>query len=76
MSIPSSLDPTLAPEGCHVASLFTQYTPYNLKFSLEGWTREMKLEYTNLGKQEREREREGERGGGIAQYNLNYMFCV
>ena len=26
MTIPSSLDPTLAPPGCHVASLFTQYT--------------------------------------------------
>ena len=50
MSIPSSLDPTLAPSGCHVASLFTQYTPYNLKFSCEGWTEEMKKEYGNLGK--------------------------
>eukprot|EP00731_Ephydatia_muelleri_P020512 Em0013g239a len=28
MCMPSSLDPTLAPEGCHVLSLFTQYTPY------------------------------------------------
>ncbi|XP_072026882.1 pyridine nucleotide-disulfide oxidoreductase domain-containing protein 2-like [Amphiura filiformis] len=31
MCIPSSLDPTIAPEGCHVLSLFTQYTPYTLK---------------------------------------------
>ncbi|XP_069467642.1 pyridine nucleotide-disulfide oxidoreductase domain-containing protein 2 [Ambystoma mexicanum] len=30
LCIPSSLDPTLAPPGCHVISLFTQYTPYNL----------------------------------------------
>ncbi|XP_072177377.1 pyridine nucleotide-disulfide oxidoreductase domain-containing protein 2-like [Diadema setosum] len=30
MCIPSSLDPTLAPPGCHVISLFTQYTPYEL----------------------------------------------
>ena len=28
--IPSSLDPTLAPKNCHVALLFTQYTPYRL----------------------------------------------
>uniref|UniRef100_A0A2D4L9X7 Uncharacterized protein n=1 Tax=Micrurus spixii TaxID=129469 RepID=A0A2D4L9X7_9SAUR len=30
MCIPSVLDPTLAPPGCHVISLFTQYTPYLL----------------------------------------------
>ncbi|XP_045424643.1 pyridine nucleotide-disulfide oxidoreductase domain-containing protein 2 [Lemur catta] len=30
LSIPSALDPTLAPPGCHVISLFTQYTPYTL----------------------------------------------
>ncbi|XP_074195347.1 pyridine nucleotide-disulfide oxidoreductase domain-containing protein 2 isoform X1 [Rhinolophus sinicus] len=30
LCIPSSLDPTLAPAGCHVISLFTQYTPYTL----------------------------------------------
>ncbi|CAF0760244.1 unnamed protein product [Rotaria sordida] len=30
MVIPSSLDPTLAPKNCHVALLFTQYTPYRL----------------------------------------------
>nr|XP_054378735.1 pyridine nucleotide-disulfide oxidoreductase domain-containing protein 2 isoform X2 [Pongo abelii] len=30
LCIPSSLDPTLAPSGCHVVSLFTQYTPYTL----------------------------------------------
>ena len=31
MCIPSSLDPTLAPSGKHVVSLFTQYTPYELR---------------------------------------------
>lgn len=31
LTIPSSLDPTLAPKGHHVASLFVQYTPYTLK---------------------------------------------
>ncbi|XP_058508387.1 pyridine nucleotide-disulfide oxidoreductase domain-containing protein 2 [Solea solea] len=36
MTIPSVLDPTLAPPGCHVVSLFTQFTP----FYIEGreWT--------------------------------------
>lgn len=27
--IPSSLDPTLCPEGAHVCLLFTQFTPYS-----------------------------------------------
>ncbi|XP_055020353.1 pyridine nucleotide-disulfide oxidoreductase domain-containing protein 2 [Boleophthalmus pectinirostris] len=31
MTIPSVLDHTLAPPGCHVISLFTQYTPYYLE---------------------------------------------
>lgn len=31
MTIPSVLDPTLAPPGCHVVSLFTQFTPYHLE---------------------------------------------
>ncbi|KAK7930862.1 hypothetical protein WMY93_007257 [Mugilogobius chulae] len=31
MTIPSVLDHTLAPPGCHVVSLFTQYTPYYLE---------------------------------------------
>ncbi|PNF33209.1 Pyridine nucleotide-disulfide oxidoreductase domain-containing protein 2 [Cryptotermes secundus] len=31
MVIPSSVDPTLAPPGCHVCLLFTQYTPYHLR---------------------------------------------
>ncbi|XP_043912759.1 pyridine nucleotide-disulfide oxidoreductase domain-containing protein 2 isoform X2 [Protopterus annectens] len=30
MCIPSALDPTIAPSGCHVISMFTQYTPYAL----------------------------------------------
>lgn len=30
LCIPSALDPGLAPPGCHVVSLFTQYTPYEL----------------------------------------------
>ncbi|XP_056292202.1 pyridine nucleotide-disulfide oxidoreductase domain-containing protein 2 [Pseudoliparis swirei] len=31
MTIPSVLDPTLAPPGSHVVSLFTQYTPYHIE---------------------------------------------
>lgn len=30
MTIPSAVDPTIAPTGCHVASLFVQYAPYEL----------------------------------------------
>ena len=30
MTIPSSKDPTLAPDGHHVVLLFTMYTPYHL----------------------------------------------
>ncbi|XP_030900516.2 pyridine nucleotide-disulfide oxidoreductase domain-containing protein 2 isoform X2 [Melopsittacus undulatus] len=30
LCIPSALDPGLAPQGCHVVSLFTQYTPFVL----------------------------------------------
>uniref|UniRef100_H3CTE9 Pyridine nucleotide-disulfide oxidoreductase domain-containing protein 2 n=1 Tax=Tetraodon nigroviridis TaxID=99883 RepID=H3CTE9_TETNG len=31
MTVPSVLDPTLAPPGCHVISLFTQFTPYHIE---------------------------------------------
>ncbi|MED6251724.1 Pyridine nucleotide-disulfide oxidoreductase domain-containing protein 2 [Ataeniobius toweri] len=31
MTIPSVLDPTLAPSGCHAVSLFTQFTPYHIE---------------------------------------------
>ena len=30
LTLPSSLDDTLAPPGCHVASLFCQFAPYDL----------------------------------------------
>ena len=30
ITLPSSVDPTLAPEGKHVMSIFVQYTPYRL----------------------------------------------
>ena len=45
MTMPSSLDPTLAPPGHHVCLFFTQYTPYNLK---GGWTEKAKESYANL----------------------------
>ncbi|KAM8924621.1 pyridine nucleotide-disulfide oxidoreductase domain-containing protein 2 [Pelodytes ibericus] len=41
LCIPSTLDPTLAPPGCHVISLFTQYTPYNLRDGRQ-WNNEEK----------------------------------
>jgi len=31
MKIPSILDPVLAPEGKHVASVYVQFAPYKLK---------------------------------------------
>ncbi|KAM8858606.1 pyridine nucleotide-disulfide oxidoreductase domain-containing protein 2 [Spinachia spinachia] len=45
MTIPSVLDPTLAPPGCHVVSLFTQYTPYHI----EGreWTNQDREDYAD-----------------------------
>ena len=47
LCIPSSLDRTLAPTGCHVLSIFSQYTPYTLA---EGeWTAERREEYSNTG---------------------------
>ncbi|XP_065152113.1 pyridine nucleotide-disulfide oxidoreductase domain-containing protein 2 isoform X2 [Paramisgurnus dabryanus] len=39
MTIPSVLDPTLAPPGCHVVSIFTQFTPYWLE-GHRAWTNE------------------------------------
>ena len=45
MTIPSSLDPTLAPPGHHVCLFFTQYTPYDLE---GGWTEDAKKKYANL----------------------------
>ncbi|XP_049711146.1 pyridine nucleotide-disulfide oxidoreductase domain-containing protein 2 isoform X1 [Elephas maximus indicus] len=44
--IPSSLDPTLAPPGCHVVSLFTQYTPYTLAGG-KGWDEQEKNAYAD-----------------------------
>jgi len=44
MCIPSSVDNSLAPSGHHVISLFTQYTPIQLKGNKE-WTQEDKEKY-------------------------------
>lgn len=46
MTIPSSLDSTIAPKGCHVCLLFTQYTPYTLSDGKE-WDEETKEDYAN-----------------------------
>ena len=48
MTIPSSVDPTLAPPGCHVVQLFTQYTPYTLAGGQQ-WSEEKKNEYADTG---------------------------
>jgi phytoene dehydrogenase-like protein len=37
MTLPSSLDTTIAPPGKHVASLFVQYAPYNLDPKVGSW---------------------------------------
>lgn len=42
MTIPSALDPTIAPPGKHVANLFVQYAPYNIK---GGWSRGMREDF-------------------------------
>lgn len=44
MTIPSSVDDTLAPAGKHVASLFTQYTPFERKDG-KPWNAETKNAY-------------------------------
>lgn len=48
MCIPSSLDRTIAPEGCHVTTLFTQYTPYHLANG-EKWDDRKMNEYADMG---------------------------
>ncbi|KAJ9583311.1 hypothetical protein L9F63_022328, partial [Diploptera punctata] len=47
MVLPSSVDPTLAPPGCHVCLLFTQFTPYHLKDG-DIWDDKKKQEYANV----------------------------
>ncbi|XP_012687708.1 pyridine nucleotide-disulfide oxidoreductase domain-containing protein 2 [Clupea harengus] len=46
MTIPSVLDASLAPPGCHVVSFFTQYTPYSLEGG-RAWNEEDKQNYAN-----------------------------
>lgn len=48
LCIPSSMDPTLAPPGCHVLSIFSQYTPFTLQTG--SWTDRDKEDYANCGK--------------------------
>ncbi|KAL3863107.1 hypothetical protein ACJMK2_004882 [Sinanodonta woodiana] len=47
MVIPSSLDQTLAPPGCHVVLLFTQYTPYKLAGGKQ-WDDQTRNQYADL----------------------------
>ncbi|XP_072095129.1 pyridine nucleotide-disulfide oxidoreductase domain-containing protein 2 isoform X2 [Mobula birostris] len=46
LCIPSVLDSTLAPPGCHVLSIFTQYTPYHLQGGKE-WDEEQRNLYAD-----------------------------
>jgi len=46
MTIPSSIDKTVSPEGAHVIQLFTQYTPYTLAGG-RSWDEATKQEYAN-----------------------------
>ena len=48
MCMPSVLDDSLAPEGCHVASLFTQYTPYHRRDGVE-WDETARKQYAEKG---------------------------
>lgn len=48
MTIPSVLDPTLAPPGCHVVSLFIQFTPYLLE-GRRVWTDEDRERFADTG---------------------------
>ena len=47
MTIPSSVDPTLAPAGHHCCSFFIQYVPYRPKSG--PWTEESKDEFVKKG---------------------------
>ena len=48
MTIPSAVDPTVAPPGSHVVQLFTQYTPYYLEGGKE-WDDEARNAYADQG---------------------------
>lgn len=48
MTIPSSVDKTVAPAGCHVVQLFTQYTPYTLSGGKQ-WDEQLKKQYAQTG---------------------------
>lgn len=47
MTVPSVLDPTLAPPGCHVILLFTQFTPYHIEG--KEWTDQDRQAYADRG---------------------------
>lgn len=44
MTIPSSLDKTIAPPGCHVCLIFSQFTPYHLRGG-KTWDQKTKQAY-------------------------------
>ena len=46
MTIPTSVDRTLSPDGHHILSLFVQYAPYKLAEDLE-WNESLKNEFAD-----------------------------
>ncbi len=48
LTIPSSLDPTVAPPGAHVAQFFVQYTPYTLAGGKQ-WDEQSKQAFADAG---------------------------
>ena len=59
LCLPTSLDPSIAPPGSHVLSIFSQFTPYHLltregggeggeKYA-KGWTAKQKEDYCDTG---------------------------
>ena len=47
MTLPTALDPSIAPDGHHVCLLFTQYAPYTLAHG-RTWDAQTKEEYANV----------------------------
>ena len=48
MTLPSALDPTVAPAGAHVAQMFVQFTPYFLAGGKK-WDEHSKQAFANVG---------------------------
>ena len=49
MTLPSTVDHTVAPPGAHVAQMFVQFTPYFLAGGKK-WDEHSKQAFANVGK--------------------------